>query len=178
MIRSALIAALIALAPPVQAAREQPAPLQPPAPPKRYAMQPVGQGTLTWFGLRVYDAALWSTSRRAKFNQPFALVVRYARALDGAAIAERSLDEIARLGAGGAAQREAWARQLRVLLPDVEAGDEIAGVHRPGAGARFYLNGRPLGEIADAAFSRAFFSIWLDPRTSEPELRAALIGQR
>ncbi len=64
------------------------------------------------------------------------------------------------------------------LLPDVETGDQIAGVHRPGAGARFYLNGRRLGEIDSAAFSRAFFSILLDPRTREPELRAALIGQR
>ncbi len=172
--RTALIALVLALAPQTTAAREV-GPV--PAPPARYALQPVGQGTLTWFGLRVYDAALWSTSGRAKFNQPIALVVRYARALDGAATAERVLEEMARLGAGGAAQRDTWARQLHGLLPDVDAGDEIAAVDRPGAGARFYLNGRLLGEIADAAFSRAFFSIWLDPRTSEPELRAALIGQ-
>jgi len=33
-----------------------------------------------------------------------------------------------------------------------------------------------IGEIPDAAFSRAFFSIWLDPRTAEPGLRAALLG--
>jgi hypothetical protein len=47
----------------------------------------------------------------------------------------------------------------------------------PGFGARFWRNGAPLGEVADPAFSRAFFSIWLDPRTSAPELRAALLGQ-
>ncbi len=173
--RAALVALLLALAPQAAAAREV-GPV--PAPPARYALQPVGQGTLTWFGLRVYVAALWSKSGRADFDEPFALVVRYARALEGAAIAERVHEELAHLGAGGAAQRDGWARQLRALLRDVEAGDEIAGVHRPGAGARFYLNGRALGEIADAAFSRAFFSIWLDPRTREPELRAALIGQR
>ncbi len=149
-----------------------------PAPPARYALQPVGQGTLTWFGLRVYDAALWAPDGTLDFSRPFALVVRYARALDGKSIAERSIEEIERLGAGSPAQRRAWAALLRSAIPDVEAGDQITGVHRPGEGSRFYLNGRLLGEIDDAAFSRAFFSIWLDPRTSAPELRAALIGAR
>jgi len=173
--RTALIALVLALAPQAAAAREV-GPV--PAPPARYALQPVGQGTLTWFGLRVYVAALWSKSGRADFDEAFALVVRYARALEGAAIAERVHEELAHLGAGSAAEREAWARQLRALLPDVETGDQITGVHRPGRGARFYLNGRPLGEISDAAFSRAFFSLWLGPGTREPALRAALIGQR
>ncbi len=149
-----------------------------PAPPARYALQPVGQGSLTWFGLRVYDAALWAPNGALDFSRPFALVVRYARALDGESIAERSIEEIERLGAGSPAQRRAWAALLRSAIPDVEAGDQITGVHRPGKGARFYLNGRLLGELDDPAFSRAFFSIWLDPRTSAPELRAALIGAR
>jgi len=148
------------------------------APPARYALQPVGQGTLTWLGLHIYDAALWAPDGKVDVSKPFALVVRYARALEGASIAERSIEEIARLGAGSASQRAAWRDGLRTLFPNVEPGDEIAGVHRPGKGARFYLNGRLLGEIAEPAFSRAFFSIWLDSRTRLPELRAALIGAR
>ena len=148
------------------------------APPARYALQPVGQGTLTWLGLHIYDAALWAPDGKVDVSKPFALVVRYARPLEGASIAERSIEEIARLGAGSASQHAAWRDGLRTLFPDVEPGDEIAGVHRPGKGARFYLNGRLLGEIAEPAFSRAFFSIWLDSRTRLPELRAALIGAR
>lgn len=100
------------------------------------------------------------------------------RALDGEAIAERSIEEIERLGAGSAAQRTAWAKLLRSAIPDVAEGDQITGVYRPGQGARFYLNERLLGEVDDPVFSRAFFAIWLDPRTSSPELRAALIGAR
>jgi hypothetical protein len=148
------------------------------APPERYALQPVGQGTFRWLGLRVYDAALWAPNGRFDFSRRFALVVRYARALDGESIAKRSIDEIERLGVGSPAQRASWSKQLRAATPDVEAGDQITGVYRPGQGARFYFNGRLLGEIDDPAFSRAFFAIWLDPRTSAPELRAALIGER
>ena len=32
-----------------------------------------------------------------------------------------------------------------------------------------------LGSIQEPAFARAFFGIWLDARTSAPELRAALL---
>jgi hypothetical protein len=32
--------------------------------------------------------------------------------------------------------------------------------------------------VSDTEFARAFFSIWLDERTREPKLRAALLGQR
>jgi hypothetical protein len=31
--------------------------------------------------------------------------------------------------------------------------------------------------VADAQFALAFFSIWLDPRTREPELRESLVGR-
>ena len=58
----------------------------------------------------------------------------------------------------------------------VQPGDRITGVHRPGAGARFYFNGRLRASVDDAAFARAFFGIWLSPSTSEPRLRSALLS--
>ncbi|KPK08527.1 MAG: hypothetical protein AMJ64_03195 [Betaproteobacteria bacterium SG8_39] len=173
---SVVLFALAAVTAPAGAVTELARAPKTPAPPAGYALQPVGQGTLTWFGLHIYDAALWAPNEAVDFERPFALVLRYARSLDGASVAARSIEEIERLGAGSAAQRVAWGALLRSTVPDVEAGDQIAAVHRPGWGARFYLNGRLLAEIADPAFSRAFFSIWLDPRTRVPELRAALIG--
>jgi hypothetical protein len=36
--------------------------------------------------------------------------------------------------------------------------------------------GRLSGEVADPAFSRAFFAIWLDSRTRVPALRSRLLG--
>lgn len=140
-------------------------------------LQRLGEGTLRWFGIKVYDARLHAAGATPDFARPLRLELRYARALRGSAIAERSNEEIARLGYGSPAQRAAWAAAMLQLFPDVDAGDTLAGEHLPGVGARFQHNGRPLGEIADAAFSRAFFSIWLDPRTSAPALRAALLGK-
>ncbi|MGD9951555.1 MAG: chalcone isomerase family protein [Burkholderiales bacterium] len=137
----------------------------------------LGEGTLRWFGFKVYEATLWAAGQRADLSAPLRLELRYARALSGRAIAERSDEEIARLGFGTAEARARWLDEMRRLFPDVEAGDALAGEHLPGQGARFFRNGAPLGEIADPEFSRAFFSIWLDPRTSAPALRAALLGR-
>lgn len=43
--------------------------------------------------------------------------------------------------------------------------------------AAFYHQGRLSGKVADPAFARAFFAIWLDARTRVPALRARLLGQ-
>ena len=52
----------------------------------------------------------------------------------------------------------------------------LTGVHVPDSAARFFLNGKFVGEIRDAEFARLFFGIWLSPRTSEPKLRNALLA--
>ena len=42
-------------------------------------------------------------------------------------------------------------------------------------GARFYQGDRLLGAIDTPGFAEAFFAIWLDTRTSAPDLRQALL---
>ena len=73
------------------------------------------------------------------------------------------------------AQAQRWLAAMSALFPDVKRGDRITGVHAPGNGARFYLNDKWLGEIADDAFSRRFFGIWLSPKTSQPRMREELV---
>ena len=139
-----------------------------------------GQGRLRFFGLHVYDIRLWVTdgfSAEASAERPLALDIDYARALHGHAIAERSLDEMRRLGAIPAAQAERWLGAMRQLFVDVVKGDRLTGIQRPGEAARFFHNGELRGEVREAAFARAFFGIWLAPQTSEPKLRQALLGR-
>lgn len=38
----------------------------------------------------------------------------------------------------------------------------------------FFLDGKAIGQVAGAAFARAFFAIWLSPRSSLPALQRAL----
>ncbi|MFC5496715.1 chalcone isomerase family protein [Caenimonas terrae] len=141
--------------------------------------QAAGSARLRFWGLEVYDASLWVAPgfRPADFSSHrFALELRYLRGFSGADIAQRSLDEMRRVGGFSAAQAAQWQSALARLLPNVAAGDSITGINRPGSGVLFLSNGRPLGEIGDAHFARLFFGIWLAPSTSEPALRTALLA--
>ncbi len=137
----------------------------------------VGSGRLRWFGLHVYDARLWLPGPPAVAPKaPKALELTYARRFSGPDIATRSIGEITRLGRGSDEQRVSWERAMRRLFPDVVAGDRLLGIHRRGDSVAFLHNGRAIGEIDLPGFADAFFAIWLDPKTTAPELRAQLLG--
>lgn len=141
----------------------------------------VGTGRMRFMGLRVYEARLWSPDALDAMNwsaQPFALEIVYARSFAGAAIATRSLDEMRRQIQPDGATAERWLQTLKATFPDVQEGDRLIGLHRPGDGARFHFNGMPRGEWRDPTLARQFFGIWLAPQTSEPSLREALLGGR
>ncbi len=136
-----------------------------------------GGGDFRWFGFHVYDGFLWAAPGDDPRDGTFVLDLHYRRSLDGEKIAERSAHEIEKLGYGTPSERERWSRFMLGLFPDVRDGDRLTGVHLPGRGVRFFHNGRPIGETDDPAFARAFFAIWLDPRTSQPAFRRTLLGQ-
>ncbi len=130
-----------------------------------------GQGEFRRFGLLVYAATLWAGDD--PLRPPLVLRLDYKRAIAGKAIAEASVKEMRRFMADETVLKR-WGEAMARLFPDVKPGDHILGVYRP-EGAVFLFNGQPLGEIAEAAFARQFFAIWLDARTSAPELREALL---
>ncbi len=138
-----------------------------------------GQQRFRFWGFEVYDARLWTLAGFApeRYEQyPLALELAYLRELKGSAIAERSLKEMRRVGRMAAEQEARWLGEMQRLFPDVRPGDRLLGLHRPGEGATFWLNGQLRGELRDAQFARLFFGIWLSPQTSEPALRQALLG--
>ena len=132
-----------------------------------------GSGEFRRFGFLVYEATLWAGGEDP-LRPPLALKLTYKRNISGQDIAEASVKEIRNLGLADEAVLRNWGEQMARIFPDVRPGDHILGLQLP-EGARFFVNDRPLGAIDDPAFARAFFAIWLDPRTSAPELRAALL---
>ncbi|QJW85951.1 hypothetical protein HK414_27375 [Ramlibacter terrae] len=173
-------AALIALAAlPATAVRAAAAgPLPPAVQAASPSLQPAGRGALTFLGLRVYEARLWVAPdfRQARFAEhPLALELHYQRDLRAADIAARSVQEMRRGGAMADEEANRWRAQLQQALPDVRAGDRIVGLHAPGQGLAFLVNGRGSGSIADPKLAARFFGIWLAPSTSEPALRTALL---
>lgn len=60
---------------------------------------------------------------------------------------------------------------------DVRAGDRYTLTYVPGRGSTLSFNGQPIGVIEGADFARAYFGIWLDPRTDFPEFRERLLAR-
>ncbi|MEQ1532609.1 MAG: hypothetical protein HOO97_01745 [Sideroxydans sp.] len=139
-----------------------------------------GKGSYRWFGIKLYEAYLWQEkgvrSDTGLLDGRFVLELVYARELHGEKIAASSIDEIRKLNLGSPDQHAAWLSLMRQVFPDVQEGTRLSGAYQAGQGVRFYRDGVLLKEIKDAEFARAFFSIWLDERTSAPRLRKQLLG--
>ncbi|HEY8881718.1 MAG TPA: chalcone isomerase family protein [Roseateles sp.] len=138
-----------------------------------------GTGVLRFFGLRVYEARLWTAPSFAADDyarQPFGLELVYDRRLEGLAIAERSVAEMRRVGAFDEAQAKRWLALMTQAFPDVAAGDRLLGLHDGQGEVRFFHNGRLTAEVQDADYARLFFGIWLARQTSAPALRESLLG--
>ena len=139
----------------------------------------IGQGRLKFWSLDVYDARLWAPAALRPRNyaaSPLALELIYLRNFSAADIAERSIKEMRRAAPISEAQAADWTQAMLRVIPDVKKGDRLTGVHRPGSGATFYVNGKRSGDVPDIEFSKLFFGIWLGPATSEPRLRDALLA--
>lgn len=138
-----------------------------------------GSGPLKFFGFKAYDATLWLPATGGgnfSFGRTFALDILYNTYVKASDINNTSLIEMSRISAATPGQVQSWSAFMTGMFVDVKSGDRLVGVHIPATGARFFLNGKLLGETADTAFSEAFFRIWLDPKARKPELRAALLG--
>lgn len=138
-----------------------------------------GRARLNVWGFQIYDATLWVVPgfKADTFqDHDFALDLAYLRSFSSDDIAKQSLGEMGRQRQIPIDKAAAWERQLRDAIPDVKPGDRITGVHRPGQGASFLVNGKPYKAIRDAEFARLFFGIWLADATSEPAMRRELLS--
>lgn len=138
-----------------------------------------GSGEMRRLGFELYRATLWvahldGAPAASPDAAPHALVLHYRRTIKRNRLVTASLDEMRRLGIAETDLRR-WEPELERVFRDVEPGDTITGVHRPGVGASFYYGSAHTGDVDDADFARAFFAIWLDARTSEPRLRETLL---
>jgi hypothetical protein len=182
MLRRRSLVAMAAAAALAPRAWAQPA-AAPAVPPEVAAVLPgatlQGSGRLRFVGLSVYDARLWrgpSPLGADWTSAPLALELVYQRSLVGRLIAERSLKEMRRQRDISDDEAGRWLAAMMQVFPDVKEGDRITGLHVPGLGARFAVNGAVRGDVRDPEFARLFFGIWLSEKTSEPALRRALLG--
>jgi hypothetical protein len=133
-----------------------------------------GSGRFNWWGLHIYDASFYRAG--APSSQEFAIDIRYQKSFTGAAIANSSAEEMKKIGVPDA-QSALWGKELAKIFPNIEPGQALTAVYAPKQGTIFYHDGKRIAQIPSVEFSKAFFGIWLDPKTSAPKLRSELLGQ-
>jgi hypothetical protein len=138
----------------------------------------VGQGTMSWLFMDIYQAALFSADGSYQPGQyPQALSIRYQRDISKQALLKATRQEWQKLSVDERLYRD-WLHKLSQLWPEIKDGDNLTFLVANNGHGDFYHNGTWLGRIDSPAFSEAFLSIWLSPRTSEPGLRRQLLGER
>ena len=136
----------------------------------------VGEGRLTYLFWDVYDATLYAPKGSWQEGKPFALQLSYLREIEGKKIADRSVEEMRNQGIKDEVKLATWHAQMRNIFPDVDEGVRLTGVYTEKGEAVFYKGDREVGRINDPEFSKAFFDIWLNEKTSAPDLRRKLLG--
>ena len=133
-----------------------------------------GTGRLNWWGFHIYDASFYRAG--GPTSQEFAIDIRYQKSFTGVAIANSSAEEMKKIGIPDA-QVALWGKELASIFPNIESGQTLTAVYLPKQGTIFYHDGKRIAQITSLEFSKAFFGIWLDPKTSVPKLRNELLGQ-
>jgi hypothetical protein len=146
--------------------------------PERGQLLKVGGGQLSWLGMDIYDASLWTdTGRYEGFadGRTVALSLWYQRSFTRDELLGITNTAWRRLGVDQAS-RERWLAKLRDLWSDVQRGDNVTTVVESGGATRFYDESRYLGRVDDPTFGPAFLAIWLDARSVVRNLRVQLLG--
>ena len=138
--------------------------------------QAVGSGNLRFMFWNVYTATLFAPSGRWAPDAPFALHIVYHMDIEGEDITSTSVEEMRRQGLDDPEALRLFGARMAAIFPDVTDGTTLTGVRDRAGGTLFYKNGTYIGAVRDPEFTDRFFAIWLSPDTSEPRLRARLLG--
>jgi hypothetical protein len=133
-----------------------------------------GSGRFNWWGFHIYDASFYRAGTPS--SQEFAIDIRYQKSFSGVSIANSSAEEMKKMGVPDV-QVALWGKELAKVFPNIESGQTLTAVYAPKQGTIFYHDGKRIAQIPGVEFSKAFFGIWLDPKTSVPKLRSELLGQ-
>ncbi|MEO0047948.1 MAG: hypothetical protein RLZZ410_907 [Pseudomonadota bacterium] len=131
-----------------------------------------GQGRMTYWGFDLYDAKLLQLNN----SSGYALRIDYLKNFKSDDLREQTIKEMTQLGVPEES-RSKWSKDLKGIFPNIAIGNSLTAIYQPKVGTIFLHNEKYIGQMAGDDFSRAFFAIWLDPRTSAPELRSQLLSQ-
>lgn len=150
------------------------------------SMHKLGAGEMSFMFWSLYKAELYSANSQPSTTaaevasiltspQDKALRIEYLRQIDKQDLLDATQEQWQHLGyRSGDIVR--WLGPLDNFWPSVTEGDVLTCLVTASGVSHFYFDDKPIGTIEDPEFGVAFLSIWLSPQTSQPALRARLLG--
>ncbi len=138
----------------------------------------VGRGEMDWLWFSLYRAKLMTPTGLYQQEQyPQLLDIEYYREIDAKDLLQATREQWQHLGFTDV-QIKSWLQLLQGRWPNVAQGDHLSFKVIDAQTSQFYFNGKPLGMIEDPQFAPAFLGIWLSAKTSRPNLRKQLLGEK
>lgn len=137
----------------------------------------IGSAPMTFMGLKVYDAALWSENKEFSYDRKFAVHIKYNMNFTKENLAERSIDEIEETRELSSRERREYLQKLNEIFVNIKKGDEKVALFDPKNGVILFYNNQKIGEISNLKFARYFVDIWLDEKGSHPKVTKKLLGK-
>ncbi|WP_372871916.1 chalcone isomerase family protein [Shewanella sp.] len=140
-------------------------------------MNRVGKGQMNWLWLELYHASLYTVDGRYQAGRyPQALEIQYSRDIKAKELLDATGSEWQKQGLNES-QVKVFLAKLAPLWVDVKRGDTLLLVASDENHGEFFYNGQSLGGVVDTGLMQVFLGIWLRDDTSEPSLRAQLLGE-
>lgn len=138
--------------------------------------QLAGQATLRWFGVKVYDAELFTPNGEPyKRGSAAALRLRYNVEFSREELVGATIKELVRLE-NAQADHEVLRRKLGNCFAAVGKKDQFLALAPKADQIKFYLNGRQTCSLSHPDIRGRFLDIWLSPNSRNPRLSERLRG--
>lgn len=138
----------------------------------------VGEATFSVFFWDIYHSKLYTqTGKYLPQNEQTTLFeIHYLKDITGKDLIERTVEQWQHL-AIDTSHYQHYIELLSSIWPDIKAGDQLSLLIKPQQ-SDFYFNGHAIGSINSAEFGPLFLAIWVSEYTSQPNLRAHLLGEK
>lgn len=135
----------------------------------------VGNAKFSVFFFDIYKSRLLTPNGVFNFeNKPYLFEITYLKDISSSDLIERTIEQWEHLNIDKESYQQ-YSALLSKLWPNIVASDRLA-IQVNDKKSKFYFNNKFIGSINDDRFGDLFLAIWLSPETSQPELRAALLG--
>jgi hypothetical protein len=144
-------------------------------------MTKLGEGEMSYLFWSLYRAELYVNELPYQHHvYPKLLKIEYFKSIKKDDLLNATKEQWQHIGIDDNSITD-WLVQLQDIWPDIDEGDQLI-IYVNGEGQSIFysdisdLSTNELGVINDVHFGPAFLDIWLSEKTSEPELRAKLLG--